>query len=118
MSKSLIYLSSPYSKYPFGREEAYREVCKKAMQLMDQGFIVFCPIAHSHSIEVESGLDIRDGVFWLRQDLAVLGYCDELWVYKMPGWEASVGVAAEIAFAEVHGIPIEYVEFEEEYVEE
>jgi hypothetical protein len=112
MSK-LIYLASPYSKYPGGRNAAFVVACDKAAELMLQGTKVFCPIAHSHPIE-DIGMDgvIQDGDFWLSQDFAVLSRCDELWVYKMPGWDVSYGVGKEIDFAVENGIPIKYLEYE------
>lgn len=111
----LIYLASPYSKYPYGREAAYKEACAEAARCMQSGVAVFCPIAHSHSIEVE-GMDgnIMDGDWWLQQDFAVLKKCDELWVYQMPGWKNSYGVLKEIAFAEDNNIPIKWVEYYEQ----
>lgn len=111
----LIYLASPYSKYPYGREAAYLEACKEAARCMQSGVAVFCPIAHSHSIEKE-GLDgnIMDGDWWLIQDFAVLKKCDELWVYQMPGWKDSYGVRKEIEFALKNNIPIKWVEYYDE----
>jgi hypothetical protein len=108
----LIYLASPYSKYPGGREAAFKEACAEAARVMQSGVGVFCPIAHSHSIEVE-GMDgnIMDGDWWLEQDFTVLSKCDELWVYKMPGWNESYGVEKEIVFALAHNIPIKWVEY-------
>lgn len=107
----LIYLASPYSKYPGGREAAYKEVCIKAAELMQQ-VAIFCPIAHSHSIELE-GMNgtIKDGDWWLKQDFAVLKRCDELWVYQMPGWEESYGVTKEIMFALNNHIPIKMIPY-------
>lgn len=111
---SLIYLASPYSKYPEGRQKAYELVCKKAAKLMLEGHTIFCPIAHSHPIE-EFGMGgkIQEGDFWLNQDFAVLYNCVELWVYKMPGWDNSYGVAKEIEFAKKLRMIIKYLEWEE-----
>jgi len=111
---NLIYLASPYSKYPYGRDKAFFRVCKKAGELMKQGLNIFCPIAHSHAIEKIAFDKAETGEFWLKQDFAVLENCDKLFVYKMPGWEDSLGVKAEIAYAETLEIPIEYIEYEEE----
>jgi hypothetical protein len=116
MRNSLIYLASPYSKYPEGREEAFKTVCKKAGELMNLGWNIFCPIAHSHPIE-QSGATIDNSHgFWLKQDFAVLERCDELFVYKMPGWEESFGVQEEMNVAQRLGIPIRLLEFESEHV--
>lgn len=112
MSK-LWYLASPYSAYHRGREEAYYEVCEMAARLMLDGFSIFCPIAHSHSIETTSMEGRQEGDWWLDQDFAVLSKCDGLIVYMMPGWEKSYGVGKEIEFAKERGIPIVYLDFEE-----
>lgn len=110
----LVYLASPYSKYPGGRAEAFQLACQKAAEVMSMGYAVFCPIAHSHSIEeVGMGGEIMDGDWWLHQDFAVLDKCDELWVYMMPGWEVSYGVGKEIERAKRLGIIIEYLYFDD-----
>lgn len=115
---NLVYLATPYSKYPGGREEAYKQACKKAAQLTLDGHKVFCPIAHSHSIEVE-GMDlVQEGDWWLTQDFAVLERCDVLMVYQLPGWDTSYGVQAEIAFAKECGIPITMLSYEQEQEKE
>lgn len=106
----LIYLASPYSRYPFGREAAYIKACQKAADLMEEGKKVFCPIAHSHAIETLGMNDVKEGDWWLAQDFAVLKQCRVLIVYKMEGWEESYGVAREIEFAREHNIPVEYVD--------
>jgi len=117
---NLIYLATPYSKFPKGREAGHKAACEKAAQLMLDGHYVFCPIAHSHSIETEGMDRVQTGDWWLEQDFAVLARCDVLMVYQMPGWDTSYGVKAEIAFANAHGIPITtlaYTEQEEAQLE-
>jgi hypothetical protein len=110
----LIYLASPYSVGNAGknkRTRRFKQACKKAAELMAQGYAVFCPIAHSHPIEV-IGMDTIEGHdFWLKQDFAVLGRCDKLIVYKMPGWDKSFGISKEIAYANDLNIPIEFIEY-------
>jgi hypothetical protein len=124
MSKELVYLATPYSvgkkgSYVAGdtgtasknlKTRRYKQACKKAAELMEKGYVVFSPIAHSHAVEVNGMEKIRTGDFWLDQDLEILDRCDKLFVYKMKDWEASRGIAREIAFAEKHGIPVEYIE--------
>jgi hypothetical protein len=114
----LIYLASVYSQGNASankKTRRYKTVCKKAAELMVGGADVFCPIAHSHPIEViglkdqiDKGFK-ADHAFWLKQDFAILARCDKLVVYKMPGWTKSVGIGKEIEFAREHGIPIEYI---------
>ena len=116
----MIYLASPYTILNTeGKSEQalknlrtrrFKTVCKKAAELMLNGEQVFCPIAHSHPIEVNGMTEIKDGDFWLKQDFAVLAHCDQLTVYRMPGWEQSNGVRREIEFAQERGIPVEYID--------
>lgn len=109
-TEGLVYLASPYSKYPKGREAAYIKACQRAASLMEHGYKIFCPIAHSHAIET-LGMDYQqDGDWWLAQDFAVLENCKALFVYTMEGWDTSYGVRKEIEFAQEKGIPIVYVD--------
>lgn len=119
MSNELIYLASPYSVKTEGlshqvassiRDARYRKVCKLAAEMMKEGKKVFCPIAHSHPIEV-IGMpgEIQSGDFWLEQDFAILKNASKLAVFQMDGWEQSSGIRREIEFAEEHNIPVEYI---------
>ena len=111
MSKGLVYLASPYTaKTAKQREQRFRAVCKKAAELMLAGEEIFCPIAHSHPIEVHGMDERQSGDFWLRQDFAVLDSCKKMIVYCMPGWQESKGIAREVEFATAKGIPIEFIE--------
>jgi len=110
---SLTYLASPYSKYPLGREQAFKEVCKKAADLMDDGYEIFCPIAHSHPIEKIGMIGTRDGDYWLKQDMSVLQHCKKLIVYMMPGWDTSYGVNKEVEFAKNNNIEVEFLPYEQ-----
>lgn len=104
----MIYLASPYSHDdPAVRIERFNKVCKKALELMKTGQVIFSPIAHSHPIDPDNveGFD-----FWMKQDLNILNHCHCLYVYMLPGWEASKGVWAEFDYAKQNGIPITYLE--------
>jgi len=50
---------------------------------------------------------------WYRFDLAFLRKADRLCVLQLDGWETSVGIAIEIAFAESRGLPIGYYTVDE-----
>lgn len=76
---------------------------------MEEGYEVFSPIAHSHSIEILDGR-FRPGDFWLKQDFAILKKCDKMFVLMLEGWEKSYGVKEEIKYAKANNIPIEYLE--------
>ena len=110
------YLASPYQNpdRPADRqycEARYDEACKAAAQLMRQGHLIFCPIAHSHPIAAwlpEVQRTSHD--FWLKQDFALLAKADRLIVLQLHQWERSYGIAQEVAFARDNGIPVEYLD--------
>lgn len=110
MSTDLIYLASPYSAPTAEeRQQRFELVCKKAAELMDQGHKIFCPIAHSHPIEVHGMDHIHSGEFWLEQDFAILEHCSMMWVYCLPGWKQSKGIKQEMDFAKRRGIPVRFI---------
>lgn len=110
MSAGLIYLASPYSHPDVTvRAARFEAACRAAGRLMQAGQCVFSPIAHSHPIEQHFG-HMEGHDFWLRQDFAVLIRCTRLAVLTLEGWEKSRGVAAEMVFAQEHGIPLEFIE--------
>jgi nucleoside 2-deoxyribosyltransferase len=111
MSNELIYLASPYSAPTANqRTRRYKAVCKKAAKLMEEGYNIFCPIAHSHPIETIGMSELHDGDFWLKQDFAILEHCTKMFVFCIPGWQKSKGIAREIDFAAARGIPVEYIQ--------
>lgn len=117
MEKKLIYLACPYSSPKSEiREFRYQEVCKVAASLMKQGFLVFSPIAHSHYITLFFGKNAISFDFWREFDLRMLGYCDELWILKLDGWEESVGIKAEIEFAKSLGKRVVYFMPNEDFI--
>jgi len=122
--RDLLYLASPYSAKGHDpnspeaghiRQERYETICKVAARMMEQGFHIFCPIAHSHPIEKIGMVDIKNGDWWLEQDYAILQHCREMWVCMLPGWQDSYGINQEILFAQKHGIPVSYI-YPEKYL--
>lgn len=106
----MIYLASPYSHpVPSVREGRFIAVCKVAADLIRAGHVVFCPIAHSHPLEVYGGLD-GGWDLWQAQDLPMLDCCHELHVAAFPGWAESVGVAGEIQWWSDYKVPKGYPE--------
>jgi hypothetical protein len=98
-----IYLCGPYSHEDLSViEDRHMEHCGAAWWLMNQGYTVFSPIAHSHAIGAISGRP-TDNTIWLKQDLAVLPFCRMLVLLKLMGWERSAGTRAEIEYAKSLG---------------
>lgn len=106
---SFTYLASPYS-HP---DEAVRlarfdRVCREAAKLMQRGECVFCPIAHSHPIDLVLPT-IEGHSFWMGQDIPILRHAAKLKVLMLPGWDKSIGIKQEIEFCRDASIPIEYI---------
>lgn len=106
------YLASPYSKYPKGREAAFREVTEEIVRFTAQGIHVFGPITHSHPIHEmskEVGIPVPgDWAFWCEVDRTMIRQSAGLIVLTMESWEESTGVTAEIEIAKQLGKPIYY----------
>lgn len=102
--KPLIYLASPYSNEdPNVVRRRFEHICYIAGRLIEDGYLIYCPIAHSHPIAIQ-GFGNNWGT-WKELDLAMLSKCDEIWVAEMDGWEWSEGVSAEEMKAKELGIP-------------
>ena len=72
------------------------------------GLIVYCPITMTHPIDIKRNLG---GEFWYEFDKPFLQFASQLFILKLPGWEESKGVQAEIKTALARKIPITYLEF-------
>lgn len=104
------YLATPYSRYPEGPEAAFRAACWQAGVLMQAGVPVFSPIAHSHPIAAECGIDPLDLDLWLRVDRPMMSRARGLIVVRLPTWETSKGVEHEIAFFRGEARPVFYMD--------
>lgn len=51
----LVYLATPYSKYPRGIEAAFVDASRLAACLVRLGISVYSPIAHTHPIAIRIG---------------------------------------------------------------
>jgi hypothetical protein len=92
----LIYVGTPYSKYPGGIEPAFVDAAKLTARLMSEGLKVYSPIAHTHPLAIYGGLDPFDHSIWLPFDGAMMNKSDAILVAMMAGWEASLGIRHEI----------------------
>jgi hypothetical protein len=102
----LAYIACPYS-HPdeLIKRSRAKKVTATAAHLFNQGIFAFSPITLNTSL-IEAGAKAGWDA-WLSYDLEILSRCDKLIVLKLPGWEHSAGVKAEIAHAKALGIPIE-----------
>ena len=108
----LWYIASPYS-HPCEHVIADRvnKVEKVVSALLSWDRVVpFSPVVYTHGIQ-KAGVVPRCG--WYHFDLTFLKRADALIVLKLDGWESSVGVAMEIAFAKALDIPIRFYTYEQ-----
>lgn len=106
----LYYLASPYSHPDPVVTEARRvAACKKAGELIAAGVAVISPIAHNVAVLREVGGATGWG-HWRRQDMVLLQACRRLLVLRLPGWEDSEEVAAEMAAAKHYGLEVDFID--------
>jgi nucleoside 2-deoxyribosyltransferase len=104
------YLASPYSRFRDGREAAYKAACHAAAVLARAGVPVFSPIAHSHGIAENGGINPVDHSIWLPADRPFMDAAKGIIVLKLAGWQTSVGVNHEIGYFARDGKPVIYME--------
>ena len=104
---SYIYLASPYSDpSPAVREERFFATERATAWLLRERIWVYSPIVHCHALALRYGLP-TDAGFWQEYNFAMLRGAAALWLLKLSGWENSIGMRSEIAFAGREGIPVQ-----------
>lgn len=102
-----IYLASPYSSsFPSLCEERYEAACKATAQMINEGYQVFSPIAHSHPIAINHSLP-GDFQFWRKWCLSFLeSWATHFVILTLDGWKESKGIKAEMDFALAKGLKV------------
>lgn len=103
---NLVYLATPYSKYPHGIERAFVDAAKIAATMLRAGINVYSPITHCHALAIHGDIDPHDHDIWLPFDLAMMKVADILVVAHMDGWEESFGISEEVKFFDSAHKPI------------
>ena len=111
MTKTLIYLATPYTHPdPVVVEWRFKTVNRVAARLMGEGLHIFSPISHTHPIATDAENPLPTGwEFWRDYDFAILSCCRALYVLTLDGWQQSTGVTAEIKMAKELGIPVTFI---------
>lgn len=107
---SLIYLATPYSRYPAGIDAAFRDAAALAARLLQNGIKVYSPIAHTHPLAIYGNIDPLDHAIWLPFDEAMMTASSALLVAQMRTWEVSRGIAHEIEFFAREEKPVFYLD--------
>lgn len=106
---NVLYLACPYAHSDVEVKcMRHQAVNYYAQQYLLSGKFVYSPLTHNiplHHPGIEHTWEV-----WAAFDKAMLSRCNELVVLKLDGWKESVGVSAEIKFAETLAIPVTYVE--------
>lgn len=105
----MIYIASPYS-HDDKAVEHYRflEVRHYTARLIETGFVAFSPIVYAHEMAKVFTLG-TDAKTWASFNEDMIRLSEGMHVLKLPGWQASKGVAAEIELAARLDLPVKYV---------
>lgn len=104
----MIYLASPYTHNdPTIEEHRYEAIARFTVAKLTEGYCIYSPIVHCHILARTYGLPAKFD-FWMQYNFRMLRLAQSLWVVRLPGWDISKGVQAEIQFAQAAYIPIQY----------
>ena len=107
------YIASPCSHEDPAVVESRVAAAKRVEVFMTEnysGITVYVPIA-STTEQQKRGVKPKKG--WYLYDFGILAKADRLIVLMLDGWEDSIGVALEIAFALGKGLSISYYTLKE-----
>jgi hypothetical protein len=104
------YIASPYTdRSQEVEQDRYRAVRHFVSEYARRGRIVYSPILHFHDAARKHGLPTA-AAFWKEHNATMLRHAERLVVYKLPGWDLSVGVAYEVDLAQKLHLPIDYID--------
>ena len=92
---SLVYLATPYTKYPTGIDMAFRDAAVLAAKMVVAGVRVYSPIVYTHQLAIHGGPDPLSHAVWLPFDAPFMDRSEALVIAKMDSWETSFGIAEE-----------------------
>lgn len=106
----LVYLGTPYTKFPGGIEAAFVAACELTARLLRAGVKVYSPIAHTHPVAIHGSIDPLDHKIWLPFDEAIMRKADAMAVAELPTWASSYGIAHEIGVFVGAGKPVIHID--------
>jgi len=108
----LGYLASPYSHPdPKVQEQRANQVAEMAVKLINSGLNVISPIVHNTGlIQRCEQAKIGGWVNWGRLDESMIYACDYMIIYRMNGWDESVGVDAEFKICQRLNRPVFFID--------
>jgi hypothetical protein len=110
MTDGVYYLGTPYTKYPRSLVAAFEGAAELAARLLSLGVITYSPIVESHALAQFGHLNPLDLSIWYPRNERLMSRCDGLIVAEMTSWQASAGIAHEIAWFTDNRKPVVYLD--------
>lgn len=108
----MLYLAQPYTHRDVQTQrERYHCALQANTYYVLQKQICFSPIIHYHDTAFKFNLP-TDFAFWKEVCKKHQRLCNKFIIYQLEGWEDSVGLKAERAWAERWGMDIDYLSHE------
>jgi hypothetical protein len=96
IKKGYWYLGTPYSKWAHGINDANHVAQKLTGALFLAHVPTFSPIAHTHGIALEAGIDPFSHKIFMPLGKWMVDAAYGLLVAELPGWQDSYGLQMEI----------------------
>lgn len=105
----LVYVATPYTKYPSGICIAFEDASRLAAKLLQAGINIYSPIVHMHPIAINGNIDPLDHKIWMPANEAMIKKADALLIATFLSWEVSYGISVEFKAFVAAGKPIFYI---------
>jgi hypothetical protein len=103
-------LSTPFIHFPGGHDLAFQQACKIRGELLMRGISCYSPIAETYMVAMICGLPSADHDLWMADDVPKMEGACGLIAARMLSWQASKGMAMEIAHFKRAMNPIVYLD--------
>ncbi len=113
---NVAYLAAPYSSSTKEQtNELIKQFCIVDGKLSANEIIAVSPL-HKHLLFMHDVDLPSDWSYWKKYCVSLLHRCDYMIVIKLPGWDISEGVTAEILIAKSLNTKIVYIDPNEDFV--
>jgi len=118
-NKGLWYFAHPYTckdaegyYVQAGEDANFAICCIRSGELLERGYNIYSPIAHTHPIHKASPtfLARREHDMWYRLDNEFIAKTDWAGIILAPGWDESKGCIAECGQFVLRGLPVKHYE--------
>lgn len=100
----MIYLAQPYSDPSLEvMNDRFEAALAAVAHLVRKHQVVYSPVVHFHSVAAYHDLP-RSFEFWETINRHMMRRADEFYVLRLPGWQQSIGLTAELAYAKLLGL--------------